>query len=148
METAGTPPVLFLRAAGYRLRGRVHFPKDAVGEVRPGADDDYTVVRVMTLDPTDEQPATPGAIVTIRFHFKRFSPAVNARLSLIPAPFIAAQPGFRSKTWMTGRTHGGFQGIYEWDTVAQAEAYQSSFPLRLMKRRAAPESVVYEVTSA
>jgi hypothetical protein len=81
----------------------------------------------------------------VRFHFARFSPKVNERLSLLPAPFIAAQPGFRSKTWMLGRDTHMFQGVYEWDTVGDAEAYWDSFPLRMMKRRALPGSVVHTI---
>ncbi len=38
-----------------------------------------------------------------------------------------------------------FQGVYEWDTVPDAEAYWTSFPMRLMKRRAVPGSVVHEI---
>jgi hypothetical protein len=74
------------------------------------------------------------------------SAKANRRLSLIPAPFIAAQPGFRSKTWMLGQQTGRFRGVYEWDTRADAEAYWTSFPMRMMKRRAEPGSIVYEVT--
>ena len=82
---------------------------------------------------------------TVRFRFTSLSAEANKRLSLIPAPFIAAQPGFRSKDWMSGRDTGMFQGVYGWDTVEQAEAYWTSFPMRLMKRRAVLGSVVYEV---
>jgi hypothetical protein len=38
-----------------------------------------------------------------------------------------------------------FQGVYEWDTVASAEAYWTSFPMKLMKKRAVPESLSYEI---
>jgi hypothetical protein len=64
---------------------------------------------------------------------------------LIPIPFIVAQPGFRSKTWLLGRESGEFQGIYEWDTVASAENYWTSFPMKLMKKRAVPESLFYQI---
>ena len=73
------------------------------------------------------------------------SPTFNKRLSLIPAPFIAAQPGFRSKAWTLGRETGMLQRVYEWATVADAEAYWTSFPLRLMKRRARPGSVHHDI---
>ena len=43
----------------------------------------------------------------------------------------------RSKTWMLGRESGSFKGVYEWDSVEHAEDYWTSFPMRLMKRRAA-----------
>lgn len=145
MEVAQLPPALLARATGYRLRGRIHFPKDSIGQIRRGPGDDFVVFRKMVLDPVAGQPEKPGAIFTVRFHFARLSPDMNQRLSLLPAPFIAAQPGFRSKTWMSGKETNMFQGVYEWDTVADAEAYWDSFPLRMMKRRAVPESVVHEV---
>jgi len=145
MSVRELPPALLARATGFRLRGRVHFPKECIGDVHPGRDEEFVVVRKMTLDPTRTQPEMPGALFTVKFRFRRFGPAVNKRLSLIPAPFIAAQPGFRSKTWMLGRESGMFQGVYEWDTVPDAEAYWTSFPMRLMKRRAVPGSVVHEI---
>jgi hypothetical protein len=145
MEAAQLAPALLARATGYRLRGRIHFPKDSIGDVRPGPGEDFVVFREMVLDPSDGQPEAPGALFTVRFRFSRFSSAVNKRLSLVPAPFIAAQPGFRSKTWTLGAETGMFQGVYEWDTIADAEAYWTSFPMRLMKRRAIPDSITHEV---
>jgi hypothetical protein len=144
MSTSQLPPALLVRATGHRLRGRVHFPKDSVGELHPGPGEDFIVLRKMVLDPGAR---SPGALFSVQFRFTRFSVALNKRLSLIPAPFIAAQPGFRSKTWMFGRETGMFQGIYEWDTVEDAEAYWTSFPMRLMKKRGLPGSVSYEITS-
>lgn len=148
MGFAQLPPALLARATGYRLRGRIHFLKDSIGQTHPGPDEDFIVFRKMVLDLGPGQPDKPGAIFTVRFHFARLSPDMNKRLSLVPAPFIAAQPGFRSKTWMLGRETGMFQGSYEWDTIADAEAYWDSFPLRMMKRRAVPGSVVHEIKPA
>ena len=145
MEAGQLPPNLLLRATDYRIRGRVHFQKDAIGEIYPGEEDDFVVFRKMVLDPAAGQPEEPGAIFTVRFYFARFSPKVNKRLSALPAPFIAAQPGFRSKIWMLGRSTHMFQGVYEWDEVTDAEAYWSSFPMRMMKRRAVPSSMVHDI---
>lgn len=69
---------------------------------------------------------------------------MNRRLSLIPAPFIAAQPGFRSKLWAIESETGEFTGYYEWDTATAAKDYQHSFPLRLLKRRAAAGTFSFE----
>jgi len=147
MSAGQLPPVLLARAVGHRLRGRVHFPNDSIGDVCAGPDEDFVVFRKLVLDPTEAQPEKPGAVFNVWFHFANLSAKANKRLSLIPAPFIAAQPGFRSKTWMLGRDTEAFQGVYEWDSVADAEAYWTSFPLSLMKRRAVPGSVSYEVVS-
>lgn len=139
------PPVQLARATRFRLRGRVHFPRDVIGDVVEAPDDAYVVFRKLVLDPSNGQPERPGAIFTVRFRFARFSARVNRRLSAIPAPFIAAQPGFRSKTWMLGRDSGWFKGVYEWESIEDAETYWSSFPMRMMKRRAIPGSVEYTV---
>lgn len=147
MPSSQVPPALLARATGYRLRGRIHFPKDRIGDLFHGKDEDFVAFRRMVLDPTDAQPGQPGAEFIVRFHFARFSAGANKRLSLIPAPFIAAQPGFRSKTWMLGQNTGMFQGVYEWDSVEDAEAYWTSFPLRLMKKRAVPSTVQYEIVA-
>ncbi len=146
MSATQLAPVLLARATGYRMRGRVHFPKDSIGDVSPGQDETFVVFRKMVLDPPAKESAATGGLFTVRFHFTRLSAKANKRLSLIPAPFIAAQPGFRSKTWMLGQQTGMFQGVYEWRSVEDAEAYWTSFPMRLMKRRAAPASLWHEVS--
>jgi hypothetical protein len=126
----------------FLIQGRIHFPKDRLGEtVNEG--EDFEIFRHMTLDLG--QPEKPGAIFKVRFQFASMSPEMNKRTSRIPIPFIVAQPGFRSKMWALGRESGEFQGIYEWDTVASAENYWTSFPMKLMKRRAVPESLSYEI---
>ena len=138
-------PILLARATRYRLNGRVRFPSGSVGSVVAGPDEDFVVFRKMVLEPAPGQYRDPQALFTVRFRFARFSPGTNQRLSLIPAPLIAAQPGFRSKTWMLGRETGMFQGRYEWDSVEDARAYWTSLPMRLMKRRAIAKSLWYEV---
>jgi hypothetical protein len=65
---------------------------------------------------------------------------------LIPIPFILAQPGFRSKTWLLGQETGLFQGFYEWNTVRDAENYWTSFPMKLMKKRAVAGSLTYSIS--
>ena len=133
-----------VRAIYLLIQGRIHFPKDRLGEII-NEGEDFEVFRHITLDPGKDQPKKPGAIFKVRFRFTSMSPEMNKRTSLIPIPFIVAQPGFRSKMWALGRESGEFQGIYEWDTVAAAENYWTSFPMKLMKRRAVPESLSYQI---
>ena len=38
------------------------------------------------------------------------------------------------------------EGLYEWDSVADAEHYWNSFPLKLMKRRSIPDTLKYKIT--
>ena len=146
MKNAGQlgPSRLLLRAAKLALRGRIHFPRTRRGQSMQD-DGTFSIFRHMTLDRTGEPSDSSGAILKVRFRFLRFSAAVNRRLSLIPAPFIVAQPGFRSKLWMMDESTGEFLGLYEWDTEASARAYGTSLPMRMMKRRAAPDSLRCEI---
>ena len=141
------PLVTLARALGLWVRGRAHLVGDEVESVvRNG--EDFVIFRHLSVDPGGARDEKPGAILRIRFRFARGSARVNKKLSLIPIPFIMGVPGFRSKRWMLGRETGGFQGVYEWDTVAEAEAYMTSFAIRLMKRRARPGTLSYEITTA
>jgi len=133
-----------VRAIYLLMQKRIHFPKDRLGDI-VGEEDEFRIFRHMTLDPSKDQLEQPGAIFKVRFRFASMSLEMNKRTSLIPIPFIVAQPGFRSKMWALGRECGEFQGIYEWDTVDAAENYWTSFPMKLMKKRAVPASLSYEI---
>lgn len=146
-EFALNPVFLLARSIGLWARGRVHFPKHRVGGiVRDG--EDFVIFRQMVVDPGKNRIEEPGATLRVRFHFAGGSASMNKKLSLLPIPFIVGVPGFRSKLWMLGRESGDLQGLYEWDTVATAEAYMRSFAIQLMRRRALPESLSHEITVA
>jgi hypothetical protein len=106
---------------------------------------EYVVFRHIILNPKPDQPKKPHAILRITFNFAHGSPRQNKLLSLIPIPFIVGLPGFRSKIWAIDKTTGGFQGIYEWNTVQDAELYQKSLAIKLMTRRAVPGTVVFTI---
>ncbi len=133
-----------VRAVYFLIQGRIHFPKNHLGNIVDKGED-FEIFRHMTLEPGQDQPKKPGAVFKVRFQFASMSPEMNIKTSVIPIPFIVAQPGFRSKMWALGRKSGEFQGVYEWDTVALAENYWTSFPMKLMKKRAVPESLAYEI---
>jgi len=138
------PPVLLAHAIALFLNRRVHFSKSLIGETVK-EDEEFVIFRKVVVDPIEKQPLIPKALFKVYFRFARFTPNINKILSLIPIPFIIAQPGFRSKTWMSGKDTGTFQGLYEWDSVEDAERYWDSFPLKLMKRRSIPETLRYEI---
>jgi len=138
------PPIQLVRAIKYYLQGRLHYDKEAIGQVRK-EDDEYEVFRKIELDAEKHTDKRPEAIFRVTFNFKGLSATTNMKLSLLPIPFIVAQHGFRSKTWMLGRNTGRFQGLYEWDTVEDARQYWHSFPMNMMKRRAIPSSLHHEV---
>lgn len=138
-------PLLLARATGLFLSGRIHFAGNRLGKI-VHEQENFKVFRRVDLDPSGDQPESPGAIFKVCFHFARFSADTNRILSLIPIPFIVAQPGFRSKTWLIGQESGIFQGLYEWDTVKDAKNYWTSFPMNLMKKRAVPSSLTYSIS--
>ena len=142
-----SPPILLARAVEYYLQGRIHFDKNVVGEIKK-EDDDYEVFRKVVLNSPEGRHIDPEAISRVTFNFRNLSASTNKKLSLIPIPFIVAQEGFRSKTWMIGRKTGRFQGFYEWDTVENARQYWHSFPMKMMKKRSDLSSLKHEVYSS
>ncbi len=139
--------IALLNTLRYMLTGRFHRNKKRIGEIIKMDDEkEYRVFRQVIIDPGRGKTAKPGAILRIRFNFAHGTPNQNQRLSLIPIPFIAGLPGFRSKTWAIEKTSGGFMGIYEWQTIQDAEIYKQSFAIKLMIKRAVPGTVVFEIT--
>ena len=69
----------------------------------------------------------------------------NIRFSLLPMVPLLGMPGFREKYWCVNRQTGGCQGIYAWQTAADAHAYTGSVALRFMTSRSVPGSVSYQV---
>jgi hypothetical protein len=136
--------LLLLRALKLWIGRRVHLRTDRdCGLVHNG--ESFVPFRKIVVDAERGRDVQAGATFRVRFSFKNLSPAANRRLSLIPIPFIVAQPGFRSKTWLLGEQTGDFIGLYEFDSVEDAEAYWDSLPLRMMRGRAAPGSLEHEV---
>ncbi len=103
------PPVLLAQAFRLWLSGRVHFRPEKLGKSVQD-DEQFIVFRQVVVDPLGNQPKSPGAILKVCFHYAKFSTKTNKKLSLIPIPFIVAQPGFRSKTWLLGQETGITQG--------------------------------------
>ena len=139
------PLKLIVCAITLWLKGRLGFERDLDDIVIEDGKESFRAFRKLVATPKKGEAKEPGAIFKVRFRFKNFSQAANRRLSLIPIPLIAAQPGFRSKIWMFEKETGEFQGLYEWDTIEDAEAYRLSFPMKLMKKRAVPGSLTYEI---
>ena len=144
MEADQIPPVLLGKALRLWLQNRVVFPKCETCKV-VREEEPFKIFRKVMVLQKDHQPKIPGAFFKVKFLFAKFSFDTNRRLSLIPIPFIIAQPGFISKTWLVGTETGCFQGLYEWVFLDAAEKYVDSFPLKLMRKRAVPGSLQIEV---
>ena len=136
---------LLIRAMMLWVTRRIRFERDLASITLDYHGELFKAFRKIVIEKGKAQPARPAAIFRVRFRFKNLSPKANRRLSLIPVPFIAAQPGFRSKTWLLGERSGDFMGYYEFDTKADAVAYWGSLPLRMMRQRAQAGSLSYEV---
>ena len=135
------------RAAGYLLAGRMAFPRNRVGEVFQAEDGrEFTVFRQAIIRPGPGQPERPGALFQVRFRVANMTPAQNKRFSLLPIPFFIGLPGFRSKLWMVDEASGDCQGVYQWDTVRDAENYAHSFAMKFMTMRSVLGSVSWKVT--
>ncbi len=138
----------FWNTLGLALRGRVHFPRRRLGETLVLENGEpWVIFRQVIVDPGPGRPPKPGAVFRPRFHVAGMSVRQNTLFSWLPVPFILGLPGFRSKLWLYNPANGDFQGIYEWDTVQDAENYGRSFAMQFMARRSVPGSVSYSVTA-
>ncbi len=81
----------------------------------------------------------------MRFKLARMSTQLNRLFSLLPIPFFIGLPGFRAKLWTVNEETGENQGVYQWDSLKQAEAYANSFAMRFMSRRSLPGSVSHQI---
>jgi hypothetical protein len=123
---------------------RVHFSKTYLGKILLMEDGKkFQVIRDLKVDPK-ETPEESVAVFTVRFKFSGLPLCVNKRLSMFPAPFLIALPGFRRKIW-TITEDGYFQGIYQWARKEFAEMYQGSFIFKLMTKRSAENTLSCEV---
>ena len=140
------PFLSLLKTLSYALTGRLHFPRKRIGEVITMEDEqDFVIFRQLIVDPSQDQPEEPGATLRVRFHVAHMSARQNKLFSLLPIPFFAGLPGFRSKLWMLNEASGDFQGIYEWDSVEHAKNYANSFAMKFMTMRSARGSISYEI---
>lgn len=140
------PFLSLLKTLSYALTGRLHFPRKRIGEVIIMEDEqDFVIFRQVIVDPSQGQPEEPGATFRVRFHVTHMSARQNKLFSLLPIPFFAGLPGFRSKLWMLNEASGDFQGIYEWDSVEHAKNYANSFAMKFMTMRSARGSISYEI---
>jgi hypothetical protein len=69
----------------------------------------------------------------------------NKRFSKIPMLVFMGFRGFCSKLWMVDEITGLCQGVYEWDTLQDAENYSKSIAAGFMTRRSVPGSVSFEI---
>lgn len=126
----------------FALTGRLHFPKDRIGEHITM--DDGQTFSIFRHAVTDSR-APPGSRFIVRFKLAGMCPGMNKPFSLIPMPFCIGVPGFRSKLWTLNSETGYFQVIYEFRTARDAENYAGPSAMKFMKGRSVPGSVSYRI---
>lgn len=127
------------------ITGRVQFDKSIVGNRIIMKDDKaFTVFRRVVIKHFGSQDKRPEALFIIRF-----TPTMdlqsNIKLSRIVLFVFMGFKGFRSKYWCVNEESGECQGIYEWDTKADAERYSQSIAIRNMTKRSVPGSISFEI---
>jgi hypothetical protein len=131
---------------GYELAGRLHSPTDRVGSAFVNADGrEFSIFRETVLDPAEGEPKIPAALFRVQFRVPRIVEWRDRVVIAVKSPIFVALPGFRSKLWMVNEPNRTYQGVYEWDTLRQAEAYVDSASMRFMARVAVPGGLSYEI---
>ena len=139
------PLIGFFRTIMLLLTGRVIFDKASVGKVFTMEDGrEFKVFRHVVIR-SKSNAGDPQAVFRIRFLLKNMTVEQNERFSKIPMLVFMGFHGFRSKYWMVHEETGLCQGVYEWDTVQDAEKYSRSIALRFITSRSVQGSVSYEI---
>ncbi|MFP4395150.1 MAG: hypothetical protein ACLFTI_07790 [Anaerolineales bacterium] len=96
--TQWTPAHSLRQTLRYALTGRIHFPRERVGETLTMADGrTFTIFRHVVIDAAAGTPPSPtpaGALFQVRFHVAGMSARQNQLFSLLPIPFFVGLPGF------------------------------------------------------
>jgi len=143
----GTNMVLgFLKAILLFSTGRVSFLKSDVGKELNESGQVFTVFRHVQIK-TFCKRSNPEAIFKITFKPANMGIEQNKRFSKLPMLVFMGFKGFRSKYWAVNENTGLCLGIYEWDTVEDAENYSKSVAVNFMKKRSVPGTVEFQVIS-
>ena len=153
MQKAVTPPstvrwgtnpaVGVLRTLTLMATGKVHFHPEDIHKILET--DDGARYRVFRHVVVNRQAPPPTALFIVRFTVKGMTVRQNIRFSRLPMFVFMGFAGFRSKYWCVDDTTGAYQGVYEWQTHAHAEAYVASIALRFMTNRSIPGSLSYRI---
>ena len=66
-KSCQVPPVLLARASGLLLSGRIHFPKNRIGEIVQ-EEEEFRIFRQVVVDPGSDQPESPEAIFKVCYN--------------------------------------------------------------------------------
>ncbi len=134
------------KTLGYQAAGRLHAPKGQIGKIFTNADGEAFVIFKQTiLDPLPGEPEKPEAMFRVRFRVPKISPWRDRLVISLKSPVFVALPGFRSKLWMVDEMNDTYQGVHEWSTLRDAEAYVHSYSMEFMTGVAVPGGISYEI---
>lgn len=134
------PLALFLRGLLRLAIGRYRFDRTPVGRTFTMEDGRrFRVFRRVVRRSGKLPPA--GAAFRVRFKPANMNVAQNIRFSRLPMILMLGFPGFRAKYWTVEAETGLCQGIYEWDSLADAQRYAGSIAMKFMAGRSEPGSV-------
>ena len=135
----------FFRTLFLFATGRVNFRKSEIGATIVMADgEEFRIFRRVVIKKYVEDGIGPKGLFIVRFKPKMDLKA-NIQLSRIMLLIFMGFQGFRSKYWCVNERTGVCQGIYEWDTLADARRYSKSIAVKNMTKRSEPDSVSFQV---
>jgi hypothetical protein len=141
-RTGVTVAAAIARSLALLVSGRVRFVRGDIGRTLTMEDGkQFSVFRHVRV----KAPGQPTAVFIVRFTPAHMSVRQNIRFSLLPMVPLLGMRGFREKYWCVNRRTGECQGIYAWQTTADARAYAGSVALRFMTSRSLPGSVSHQV---
>ncbi len=141
-RTGVTVAAAIARSLALLLTGHVRFVRGDIGRTLTMEDGkQFSVFRHARL----QAPGQPTTVFIVRFTPAHMSVRQNIRFSLLPMVPLLGMRGFREKYWCVNRQTGECQGIYAWQTAADARAYAGSVALRFMTSRSLSGSVSYQV---
>jgi hypothetical protein len=141
-RTGVTVAAAVARSLALLFSGRVRFVRGDIGRTLTMEDGKrFSVFRHVRVT----APGIPAAVFIVRFRPAHMSVRQNIRFSLLPMVPLLGMHGFREKYWCVNRQTGECQGIYAWQTGADARTYADSVALRFMTSRSLPGSVSHQV---
>lgn len=125
------------------LSGKINFHPSSKGKRLTMEDGkSFSVFRHVNIQ---SEKGKPEAVFIVRFKPSDMGPNANILFSRIPMMMFMGFPGFRQKLWCVDFETGLCLGIYEWQTLEDAENYSRSVAMRFMSHRSDPESVSFEI---